>query len=84
MEDQSHKEHLEICLPIRRLLSGLIGMWSSMKTTLVVTGNVFLRECKFVALCNDQSKVQFQLIFCSCLIRLDSTKEGKSYWPSGH
>ena len=81
MEDQSHKDHLEICLPI---IPGLIGMWSSMKITLAVTGNVFLRECKFLAQCNDQSKVQLQPIFCSCLIRLDSTKEGESYWPSGH
>ena len=30
----SHKDHLEVCLPKSRLLSGLIGMWSSMKITL--------------------------------------------------
>ena len=30
----SHKYHLEVCLPNSRLLSGLIGMWSSMKITL--------------------------------------------------
>ena len=32
----SHKDHLEVCLPNSRLLSGLIGMWSSMKITLNV------------------------------------------------
>ena len=30
----SHKDHYEVCLPISRLLSGLYGMWSSIKTTL--------------------------------------------------
>ena len=29
----SHKDHLEVCLPISRLLSVLSGMWSSMKIT---------------------------------------------------
>ena len=29
----SHNDHLEICQPIRRLLSGLYGMWSSIKIT---------------------------------------------------
>ena len=29
----SHKDLLEVCLPNSRLLSGLIGMWSSMKIT---------------------------------------------------
>ena len=33
----THKDHLEDSLPKRRLLSGLIGMWSSMKISLVVT-----------------------------------------------
>jgi len=28
------KDRLEVCLPNTRLLSGLIGMWSSMKITL--------------------------------------------------
>ena len=31
----SNKDHLEVCLPNSRLLSGLIGMWSSMKITIV-------------------------------------------------
>ena len=30
----SHKDHLEVCFPNSRLLSGLYGMWSSMKMTL--------------------------------------------------
>ena len=30
----SHNDHLEVGLPISRLLSGLSGMWSSMKITL--------------------------------------------------
>ena len=30
----SHKDHLEVCLPNIILLSGLIGIWSSMKITL--------------------------------------------------
>ena len=30
----SNKDHLELCLANRRLLSGLFGMWSSMKITL--------------------------------------------------
>ena len=35
MEDHIHdKDILEVCLPNSRLLSGLIGMWSSMKITL--------------------------------------------------
>ena len=29
----SHNDHLEVCQPIRRLLSGLYGMWSSIKIT---------------------------------------------------
>ena len=40
--------HLEVCLPNSRLLSGLYGMWSSMKMTLphLQTGEVdlFLRS----------------------------------------
>ena len=32
----SHKAHLEVCLPKSRLLSGLIGMWSCMKITLII------------------------------------------------
>ena len=32
----SHKDHLEVFLPNSRLLSGLIGMWSPMKITLLV------------------------------------------------
>ena len=43
MED--HKDHLEVCLPNSRLLSGLIGMWSSMKITLLLN-----------RLCNKQNK----------------------------
>ena len=31
----SHQDHLKVCLRISRLLSGLHGMWSSMKITLV-------------------------------------------------
>ena len=31
----SHNDHLEVSLPISRLLSGLSGMWSSMKITLI-------------------------------------------------
>ena len=31
-----NEDHLEVCLPIRRLLSDLYGMWSSMKITLVI------------------------------------------------
>ena len=33
-----NKDHLEVCLPIRRLSSDLYGMWSSMKITLNVGG----------------------------------------------
>ena len=31
----SNKDHIEVCLPNGRLLSGPIGMWSSMKITLI-------------------------------------------------
>ena len=34
VEDTSHKDHLEACLPIIRLLSDLYEIWSSMKITL--------------------------------------------------
>ena len=34
----SHKDHLEVCLPNIILLSGLIGIWSSMKITLPLPG----------------------------------------------
>ena len=34
MEDHQ-KDHLEVCLPNSRLISGLIGMRSSMKITLI-------------------------------------------------
>ena len=37
--------HLEVCLPISRLLSGLIGMWSSMKITLIHTKNDLANIC---------------------------------------
>ena len=32
----SHKDYLEVCLPDSILLSSLIGMWSSMKITLLL------------------------------------------------
>ena len=32
----SLKDHLEVCLPNSRLLSGRIAMWSSMKITLFI------------------------------------------------
>ena len=31
----SHKDHFKVCLPNNRLLTGIIGMWSSMKITLI-------------------------------------------------
>ena len=31
-----HKDHLEVCLPNSRLSSGLIGMWFSMKISLLI------------------------------------------------
>ena len=40
----SHKDHLEVCLLNSRLLSGLIGMWSSMKITLLATKLAFLKQ----------------------------------------
>ena len=36
----SLKAHLEVCLPKSRLLSGLIGMWSSMKITLYIKSHM--------------------------------------------
>ena len=39
----SHKYHLEVCLPNSRLLSGLTGMWSSMKIALHITQIYFLQ-----------------------------------------
>ena len=38
----SHKDHLEVCLPNSRLLSGLIGMWSSTKITLSTYSSLML------------------------------------------
>ena len=42
-EITSHKDHIEVCLPNSRLLSGLIGIWSSMKITLLenISDNIF-------------------------------------------
>ena len=43
----SHKDHLEVFLPISRLLSGLYGMWSSMKIIPIVSSEVRMKQ-----LCN--------------------------------
>ena len=36
MKTAAHKDNLEVCLPISILLTGLYGLWSSMKITLIL------------------------------------------------
>ena len=38
----SHKDHLEVCFPNSRLLSGLYGMWSSMEISLHISCYLYL------------------------------------------
>ena len=39
-----HKDHLEVCLPNSRLVHGLLGIWASMKITLVMGWLLYTRS----------------------------------------
>ena len=43
----SHKDHLEVYLPISRVLYGLSGMWSSMKITLIKSYNAMVNNWQY-------------------------------------
>ena len=60
----SHKDQLEICLPNSRLLSCLIGMWSSMKITLsllnIIAITFFKKFNMSRFVCVDRSQIVYK------------------------
>ena len=66
------KDHIEVCLPNNRLLSGLIGMWSSMKITLHYTSPAtFNTFTQVIRILKWDTKVlkdfKFPMIFSFCV-----------------